>query len=58
MMLAINMVGVSEGFLLAQQLGLDWNKLFQIASDCFRAVLGVDQLLSRAWSGSCGAIQS
>ena len=32
MMLAINMVGVSEGFLLAQQLGLDWNKLFQIAS--------------------------
>jgi 3-hydroxyisobutyrate dehydrogenase len=32
MMLAINMVGVSEGFLLAQRLGLDWNKLFQIAS--------------------------
>src|SRR5262245_31714124 len=32
MMLAINMVGVSEGFLLARKLGLDWNKLFQIAS--------------------------
>jgi 3-hydroxyisobutyrate dehydrogenase len=32
MMLAINMVGVSEGFLLAQNLGLDWDKLFQIAS--------------------------
>jgi 3-hydroxyisobutyrate dehydrogenase len=32
MMLAINMVGVSEGFLLAQKLGLDWDKLFQIAS--------------------------
>lgn len=32
MMLAINMVGVSEGFLLAQKLGLDWQKLFQIAS--------------------------
>ena len=32
MMLAINMVGVSEGFLLAQKLGLDWHKLFQIAS--------------------------
>jgi 3-hydroxyisobutyrate dehydrogenase len=32
MMLAINMVGVSEGFLLARKLGLDWGKLFQIAS--------------------------
>jgi 3-hydroxyisobutyrate dehydrogenase len=32
MMLAINMVGVSEGFLLAQKLGLEWDKLFQIAS--------------------------
>ena len=31
MMLAINMVGVSEGFLLAQKLGLDWDKLHQIA---------------------------
>ena len=32
MMLAINMVGVSEGFLLARKLELDWDKLFQIAS--------------------------
>jgi 3-hydroxyisobutyrate dehydrogenase len=32
MMLAINMIGVSEGFLLARKLGLDWSKLFQIAS--------------------------
>ncbi len=32
MMLAINMVGVAEGFLLAQKLGLDWNKLHQITS--------------------------
>jgi 3-hydroxyisobutyrate dehydrogenase len=32
MMLAINMMGVSEGFLLARKLGLDWDKLFQIAS--------------------------
>ena len=32
MMLAINMVGVSEGFLLARRLGLDWDKLFQVAS--------------------------
>ena len=32
MMLAINMVGVSEGFLLAQKLGLDWEKLHQICS--------------------------
>jgi 3-hydroxyisobutyrate dehydrogenase len=32
MMLAINMVGVSEGFLLARRLGLDWDRLFQIAS--------------------------
>ena len=32
MMLAINMVGVSEGFLLAQKLGLDWAKLHQICA--------------------------
>ena len=32
MMLAINMVGVSEGFLLAQKLGLDWDKLYAITS--------------------------
>ncbi len=32
MMLAINMIGVSEGFLLAQKLGLDWDKLHQICS--------------------------
>jgi 3-hydroxyisobutyrate dehydrogenase len=32
MMLSINMVGVSEGFLLARKLGLEWDKLFQIAS--------------------------
>jgi 3-hydroxyisobutyrate dehydrogenase len=32
MMLAINMVGVCEGFLLAQKLGLDWSKLHQICS--------------------------
>lgn len=32
MMLAINMVGVSEGFLLAQKLGLDWNKLHAVCS--------------------------
>jgi 3-hydroxyisobutyrate dehydrogenase len=32
MMLAINMVGVSEGFLLARKLGLDWNKLHQICA--------------------------
>src|SRR5450631_2253813 len=32
MMLAVNMIGVSEGFLLAQKLGLDWNKLHEICS--------------------------
>jgi 3-hydroxyisobutyrate dehydrogenase len=32
MMLAINMVGVCEGLLLARRLGLDWARLFQIAS--------------------------
>jgi 3-hydroxyisobutyrate dehydrogenase len=31
-MLAINMIGVSEGFLLAQKLGLDWGKLHQICA--------------------------
>src|SRR5262250_3812794 len=32
MMLAISMIGVSEGFLLADKLGLDRQKLFDIAS--------------------------
>ena len=32
MMLAITMIGVSEGFLLAQKLGLDWDKLWAITS--------------------------
>jgi 3-hydroxyisobutyrate dehydrogenase len=32
MMLAINMVGVAEGFLLAQKLGLDWDKLHQVCA--------------------------
>jgi 3-hydroxyisobutyrate dehydrogenase len=32
MMLAINMVGVAEGFLLAEKLGLDWAKLHEICS--------------------------
>jgi 3-hydroxyisobutyrate dehydrogenase len=32
MMLAINMVGVAEGFLLAEKLGLDWAKLHAICS--------------------------
>ena len=32
MMLAINMIGVCEGFLLAQKLGLDWEKLHAITS--------------------------
>ena len=32
MMLAITMIGVSEGFLLAQKLGLDWDRLWAITS--------------------------
>jgi 3-hydroxyisobutyrate dehydrogenase len=32
MMLAINMVGVSEGFILAEKLGLDWGKVHAICS--------------------------
>jgi 3-hydroxyisobutyrate dehydrogenase len=32
MMLAISMIGVAEGFVLAEQLGLDHQKLFDIAS--------------------------
>jgi len=32
MMLAINMVGVSEGFILAQKLGLDWEKVHAICA--------------------------
>ncbi len=58
MMLAINMVGVSEGFLLAQKLGLDWDKLFQIASTASGAILGTVQLLSRAGPGSRRAVKS
>ena len=32
MMLAINMIGVCEGFILAQKLDLDWQKLWDITS--------------------------
>jgi 3-hydroxyisobutyrate dehydrogenase len=32
MMLAINMIGVCEGFLLAQKLGLNWDRLHRIAA--------------------------
>src|SRR6202790_4254541 len=32
MMAAINVVGASEGFLLAQKLGLDWHKVHEICS--------------------------
>jgi 3-hydroxyisobutyrate dehydrogenase len=32
MMLSVNMVGVAEGFILAQKLGLDWNKLHEVCS--------------------------
>lgn len=32
MMLAINMIGVCEGFILAKRLGLDWQKLWDITS--------------------------
>ena len=32
MMLAVSMIGVSEGFMLAKRLGLDFQKLFDIAS--------------------------
>ncbi len=32
MMLAINMIGVAEGFLLGQKLGLDWEKLHAICA--------------------------
>ncbi len=32
MMAAINVAGVSEGFLLAQKLGLDWSKVYEICS--------------------------
>ncbi|HET6182836.1 MAG TPA: 3-hydroxyisobutyrate dehydrogenase [Acetobacteraceae bacterium] len=32
MMLAINMVGVAEGFILGEKLGLDWQKLHAICS--------------------------
>jgi len=32
MMLAVNMVGVAEGFLLAEKLGLDWGKLHEICA--------------------------
>ena len=58
MMLSINMVGVSEGFLLARKLGLDWDKLFADRLDLVRPILGAVQLLSGAWSGSGGAVQS
>ena len=34
MMLAINMIGVAEGFILGRKLGLDWDKLHAICVCC------------------------
>ena len=57
MMLAINMVGVSEGFLLAQKLGLDWDKLHADRQHLHQPVLGAEQLLSGAGPGAGGAVE-
>ena len=57
MMLAINMVGVSEGFLLAQKLGLDWDKLHQICATATGELLGAVELLPGTGTGSRGAVQ-
>ena len=57
MMLAINMVGVSEGFLLAQKLGLDWDKLFQIASTSSGQSWALSSYCPGAGSGAGRAVQ-
>ena len=58
MMLAINMVGVSEGFLLAQKLGLDWSKVHEICSTATSNSWALRHVLPRAWTGAGGAVQS
>ena len=57
MMLSINMVGVSEGFLLAQKLGLDWDKLFADHRHCDQPILGAFELLPGARAGAGGAVE-
>ena len=52
MILGISMIAVCEGFALAEKLGLDWQKLFDISSQILRPVLGDDQLLPGAGAGA------
>ncbi len=58
MMLAINMVGVSEGFLLARKLGPGLGQAVPDRLDVVRTILGAVQLLSGARAGAGRAIQS
>ena len=52
MMLGISMIGGREAFVLAEQLGLDAQTLFEIGAAILRPVLGDDQLLPGAGPGA------
>ena len=51
------MIGVSEAFALADRLGLDRQKLFDISVEIVRPVLGADELLPGAGAGAGGAVE-
>ena len=57
MILGISMIAVSEGFAMAENLGLDTKKLFEIVFDVIRPVLGNDDLLPCAGAGRGGGIE-
>ena len=52
MMLAVSMIGVCEGFTLAQKLGLTPQTLFDVVQQIDRPMLGVDRILPGAGAGA------
>ena len=57
MVLGISMIGVCEAFALAEKLGLDAERFFEIASQVLRPVLEPDQLLPLAGPGARRAVE-
>ena len=52
MILGVSMIAVSEAFVLAEKLGLDHQKLFDISVEIVRPVLVADELLPGAGTGA------
>ena len=52
MILGVSMIAVSEAFVLAEKLGIEAQKLFDISSQGIRPVLGDDELLPGAGTGA------